>query len=147
MPEHNCVNVERIVTVETEVKNIKSQISDLKDMKEALIVLTTLQEESAKRDIERDLDRKKQAEALIVLSETPKLIEKLDKKLDSQYETLQKHDKKITAIDTKLETQAVEKTNKTEITKGKMVLYGVIITASTSTIATIAVALITKLIK
>jgi hypothetical protein len=145
--EHNCINVAEIATIKNEVKNIKEQMSDLSDIKNSLTILTTLQTENEKRDVERDEDRKKQSEALIALSETPKLIARLDKKFDLQNDKLQIHDEKIIAIDTKLANQSSEKTNKLELTKGKMVLYGVIITAVCSSLTPIIVTIISKIFK
>ncbi len=137
MEQHNCIQIAELATLKNEVKNMKEQMSDLKDIKNSLTVLTTLQQENEKRDIERDADRKRQSEALVALSETPKLIAKLDKKLDLQNEKLQAHDEKFIDIDNKLSNQSTDKTNKTEITKSKLALYGVIIAAICTAITTI----------
>jgi hypothetical protein len=151
MSEHICEKIAEIATLQTEMINMKEQMSDLKDIKNSLTVLTTLQQESAKREEETNIERKKQTETLIVLSRMPEVVEKLDKKLDlqnekldSQNEKLQNHDEKFIDIDNKLANQAIDKTNKTEITKGKLVLYGVIITAICSGLATVLVSIFSK---
>jgi hypothetical protein len=143
MEQHGCINIAELATLKNEVKNMKEQMSDLKDIKNSLTVLTTLQQENEKRDIERDVDRKKQSDALIILSETPRLIAKLDKKLDLQNDKLQAHDEKFIDIDNRLSFQTANKVNQTEITKSKLILYGTIITV----IATMAGSIIVALIK
>jgi hypothetical protein len=156
MEQHNCINIAKIATLENEIKNLKEQVVDLKDVKNSLAVLTVLQEESAKRDVARDKreeevnkERKKQTGTLIVLSRMPEVVEKLDKKLDLQNEKLdlqneklQEHDEKFIDIDNKLANQNSDKVNKTEISKAKLILYGTIITVIGTTAATIIVALI-----
>lgn len=147
MNEHNCINIAKIATLENEVKNMKEQMSDLKDIKNSLTVLTTLQQENEKRDVERDIDRKKQSDALVALSETPKLIAKLDKKLDLQNEKLQLHDEKFIDLDNKISNQSTDKTNKTEISKAKIAAIATIMVAICSGLSAVILSVVNSFMK
>jgi len=103
-----------IATLKSDVSTLKTQVEDLTSVRDAVIKLTTIEEKQDKRNEKIDEMFNRQIEVNAEVSGTLKGIDKNLNYLNTKVDTL--------------EGKVESSNNRVEITKGKLLLYGTIIT-------------------